>query len=324
MGIKNKSIEAGAGIDPSKIAGGINSFFIPNNVRRVIQTSTTNFKYANKIIDMMPSGMVYTGNAGLATAVSALDEADVLYIHAGDAVYETGAVMDVVANRVKILGQCTNDSQWGSPSLHVHGTDTHICMNVLAHQVEVAGIAFHMQRAYAALKLGGSASTYGASFWRNHVHDVFFGANATATYGIDAGTDGPGSTDLPSTQINDCTFVEFVTAGIYSYLGGYSKVRNCTFMVPAAGIGIEHITNSSSRPFVGFLDNLFISLDATAGTCYGIKVTNTPSAGYFYMDGNRFLNFHGDDHCITKRTTGTIGRNYHNDGGATGTTIQIA
>jgi len=76
----------------------------------------------------------------------------------------------------------------------------------------------------------------------------------------------------------------------------------------ANSIGVEDPQNAASRPDRWILDNRFKALNAT--NSQGIKITNTPTAGYLMIDGNRFINFADDDHCISKRT-GYTGLNYH-------------
>jgi hypothetical protein len=308
--IRNRNISADAGIDPSKIAGGIDNYFVPNNVRRVVQTGVSE-NYYNKIMDMMPTGMVYNTLEG---AVAAADESDVIYVHAGDDVYLSAAQMTVEAPRLKIFGQQAHFGLWGSPSIHTHATDV-ICMAIAAHQVEIAGLGFHIQAANKGITVG-AVDTSGT--WRTYIHDCYFGGNGTATYGIDLG----GLYDAPYSVIERCKLEDFATANILM-TAHHSMVTGCHFMVKAAKIGLEYTSNGGTRPYCEILSNRFMTPDNTSA--YGIKITNTPTVGMVFIDDNRFVLFHGDDHCISKRTTGYIGKNWLDDGGSTtGAPIQNA
>jgi hypothetical protein len=307
--IRNANIAQNAGISSSKIAGGIDGYFIPNNVRRVAQPeSWTGGNYYRKIIDTMPSGMVYNE---LHLACADADEADVIYVHAGDAVYLSDAKSTITAPRVKLFGQQAHPGLWGSPSIHTHATDV-ICLDVVGNQCEIAGLGFHIQAANVGIQLGETSVV-----WRTYIHDCFFGGNATGTYGIDAGC----TYDAPYTVIANCKFEDFATANV-RLRAHHSMITNTLHVVYTAKIGVEYSDNAGDRPYGQILDNRFTTSDNT--NAYGIKITNTPTAGLVFIDGNRFSYFHGNDHAISKVTLGYLGRNWLDDGtGADGSPIQI-
>jgi hypothetical protein len=216
---------------------------------------------------------------------------------------------------LRIIGGLTSERQWGSPALHSHGTDSMIYIN--NHQIEIANMGFHMQGAApACIEVGQDTNT-----WRTHIHGCYFGGNNTALVGIVAGNVtgsgyGYGSTvDAPCTTIENCYFDQFATAGIYMNCGYGSVVRNCGFDIGTANYGIIYGNSTTSRPFGYILDNDFTTTDST--NAVGIEVVNTPSAGYFFVRGNQFVNFADDDHCCSKRT-GYMGLNY---AGVTAVTI---
>jgi len=303
--IRNSGIATNAGIDPSKIAGGINGFFVPNNVRRVVQSSTTAFKYANKILDMMPSGMVYTGTTAHKTAIEACDEADVVYIHAGASVYRAGALITATADRMKIFGQQTNEFQWGSPSVGCNaGTYSTLYLN--GNQIEVAGIGFHHSTAYAVVKVADNTTTT-KDIWRTHIHDCHFNANSAATIGIEGSSV---SYDMPSTLIERCAFFDFQTYAIYDYFGGYSNIQDCSFHVGTGAVGIHHRHNGTSRAPTYIRRNLFTTIDGTDGV--GIQVYATPTAGYFVIEDNHFGgNFANEAHCVSTKAGYMYGQNWY-------------
>jgi hypothetical protein len=97
-----------------------------------------------------------------------------------------------------------------------------------------------------------------------------------------------------------------MTESIRADCGYGSTIRRCNFVVPAASIGINYIPNGTSRPFGWILDNRFTTPDNAAA--YGIRVLNTPTAGYLFMDGNHFNNF-GVGYAMSKHD-GYLGVNY--------------
>jgi len=294
--IRNKNIAENAGIDPNKLAGGM-SYHVPNNVRRVVQTA--NAEYWSKIIEMMPTGMVYTS---VAAAADDCEEFDVIYVHAADAVYEPEVVINLDVFGVKLLGQLSSERQWGTPSLHVHTTDT-VGVAVENHQIEIANVGFHQQTANQAITIAQGSSHW----WRNHVHDCYFGGNSIGTNGINVGTVG---TDAPCTIIENCFFMYWNTACIDFNCGYGSVIRNCSFTVIDAKTGVIFVPNGASRPVAEIVDNRFHALGSTS---LGINIVNTPSSGYLMVDGNRFVGFASDAYCIDKRTDNHLGLNYNNE-----------
>ena len=230
-------------------------------------------------------------SAYLTEAVSGVDDANIPIV-----ITQTG---------LKILGGMTSQHMWGSPALHTHTTSTIIQIN--AHQVEIAGLAFHDQGAGISVEAAVTDN-----YWRTHIHDCYFGGNSTALWGIVLGNYtgsgiGAGHTvDAPTSIIERCTFSEYATGGIY-FNGGYSVIKDCTFVIPANSMGIRIDADTSSRGSNKILDCKFAAISASTST--GITVTNTPDQGQLFIDGNTFVGFGSDDLCSTKRT-GYMGINY--------------
>ena len=264
-------------LDPTLQADILNKggYDMPNNVRRVIQTGADN-EYYNKIIDAMPTGMVYNTING---AVDAAVEGDVIYVHAAPAVYEGGAEVTMDKLGMHLIGAMTSGRTWGTPSLHVHGTDSHNGIQISNHQIEVAFMAVHIQRAVIGINIGGSSSLpFGAAVWRTHVHDCYFGGNSTGTIGLAAGYNGgnyPGSQDVPSTIVERCTFLHWATYGAVVYGSYNSGIWDSEFQVNAATTGIYHVTTGGSRPHMKYIGNTFATVDVT--NAIGINVANTPT-----------------------------------------------
>jgi len=213
---------------------------------------------------------------------------------------------------LKILGPL-NMTQWGSPSLHTHVAGTALIL-VDANQVEIGGIAFHIQAASGGIEFGSSTN-----IWRPYLHDCYFGGNSNALFGAIVGnTTGsglggyhrgyPDTIDAPCALVERCTFMHINGPGLFFNAGYGSTVRDCHFAVAASRSGIQYYTDGTSRPFAFILNNKFTAVSNSTST--GIVVTNTPSTGYLMADGNSFVGFGSDDLCMEKRT-GLVGLNYN-------------
>ncbi|MDD5219677.1 MAG: hypothetical protein PHV11_03825 [Candidatus Bipolaricaulis sp.] len=220
--------------------------------------------------------------------------------------YLEGATISITQDGLHLYGAMTSGNTWGLPNIHTHGTET--LVEVDAHAVEIAYIGFHDQGAGCSLVIAATNN-----YWRTHVHDCYFGGNETALWGVIMGNTtaagvGRGNTvDAPTTIVERCHFQGYVTGNIFFNCGYGSMVRNCTMYVYTAADGIRYYTDGTSRPIAFILDNRITSIDAT--NAVGITVTNTPTAGYLMIDGNKFINFADNNHCISKRT-GYTGLNY--------------
>lgn len=218
---------------------------------------------------------------------------DTIYVKQG--IYLEGATLAITQAGLKLIGVQTSEMQFGQPSIHTHGVEQ--LMTINANQVEIANLSFHDQGAGTSVLIGNTAAT-----WRTHIHNCFFGGNDTALYGVDSGS----TYDAPFTVIEKCYFQHYKTAGIH--LNSYnSTVRNCIFQVGTADTGIEYHPDTDDRPFGYLLDNRFITTDGT--DALGISVEGTPTAGKLLIDGNKFVGFADNNHCISKRT-GYTGLNY--------------
>ena len=203
----------------------------------------------------------------------------------------------VTQTGLKIFGGQPTRYMWGSPAIHTHTTTT--IMNIDANMVEIGFLSFHDQGAGISLQIGE-----GAVAWRAYIHDCHFGGNNTATYGIDMGA----LHDAPFTVVERCYFQGYAEAGIRSN-AYYSVVKDCDFEVYAAKYGILHSATGGNRPGTRIIDNRFSTRDGTSAV--GIEVSGTPTIGMLFVDGNRFVNFNNEAHCISKGTLkGYNGVNY--------------
>lgn len=232
------------------------------------------------------------------------------------ATYLEGATLAMDNMGTKLFGAMTSGYTWGTPSVHTHGTETLIKIN--AHACQIGWIGFHSQGAGCSLEIATTDS-----YWRNHVHDCYFGGNATALWAIVMGNYtgsgvGTGSTvDAPCTVVQRCHISQYAIGSIFFACGYSSRVENCDIQVGTALKGIQYENNTTSRPYAYILDNRIHTIDSTNGV--GISVTNTPSQGYLVVDGNSFINFNDDAHCCSKRT-GYCGINWNGATALTATT----
>ena len=186
---------------------------------------------------------------------------------------------------LKIFGAQPTRYMWGSPAIHTHAATT--LMTIDANMVEIAFLSFHHQGAGISLQIGQTGVA-----WRAYIHDCHFGGNNEATYGIDMG----GTMDAPFTVVERCYFQGYAEAGIRSY-AYYSTIKDCDFEVYDSKYGILHTADTGNRPGTRIIDNRFSTTDSTSAV--GIQVSNTPTAGMLFVDGNHFANFNSDAHCIS-------------------------
>ncbi len=247
----------------------------------------------------------------LAHAVSHASDFDrIIILPATDmsAYLETELPINITQTGLKILGMQTSHGQWGSPAIHSHGTTT--ILQIKAHMVELANFSLHHQGAGVSVEVGVDNN-----YWRTHIHDMFFGGNSAALWAIvlsnynGSGIGAGATVEAPCSMIERCTFYEYVN-GVY-FSGGMNQLRNCLFTGGPAGSYYDVLVpdTSTSRSNKVILDNRFQSLDPTNRVA--IQISNTPSAGALFIDGNSFNNYADTAHCMSKHD-GYLGANYAN------------
>lgn len=214
---------------------------------------------------------------------------DTILIRAGE--YDEGASIVVTKAGLKFLGQNTSSNQ--NNVMILGSSATHTLIDVGANEVEIAGIGFTQTKAASMISVTSGS-------WKAHIHGCKFDGYGAATSGV--------------TVTGDCPDIH-VERNLFRSINGSNIVSNSTrgryndnkFIVVAAKSGIEHTPNAGDRPDSMIEDNRFFTLDNT--NAVGITVTNTPTAGALFVNGNQFVYFADDDHCISKRT-GYTGLNY--------------
>jgi len=197
----------------------------------------------------------------VADAADACGPNDMIYVLPG--VYDTGEEIVLDQENMKLIGSNTSGIEWGPCSLK--GDGEHL-ISVQANGIEIANIGFIQNGAYRGIEIDHTAAVY-----KTHIHDCHFGGSATATYGVYAG----GTYDAVDTVIERCEFLNWATSGVYLN-ATRSKVRNCLFMVPAAGAGITYHPGSSDRGYCLIADNY---IHGSNSTDTGILFDGAPDAG---------------------------------------------
>ncbi len=233
-----------------------------------------------------------------ATFAAALDLAvdwDAIVLSGGD---YTEDELQITQRGLKVIGINPTGPSRG-PVLFIGEGNDHI-LELRNHDIEIIGVGFYQVAAYACVVIAELSE----NIWRCHIAHCGFSSSGTGTWGVYAGSIGA---EAPYCVVEDCRFYNLASGGVYANSGAMVTRRNL-FEVKASAVGIEDPQNSTSRPDRYILDNRFKTLDST--NAVGIKVTNTPSAGNLMIDGNHFIGFADNDHCISKRT-GYTGLNYN-------------
>jgi hypothetical protein len=279
--IKNRNIAKNAGINPSKIAGGMGSYSV-REIRRVVKANTALSQYLETFIEA--DHLFGTVTLALARATNY----SVVYVE--DGIYDEGAELAITQAGLKLIGANTSGIEWGPCSLKQSSANHHV-ISIQANGIEVAGLGFIVNGAYRGIELDHTAAVY-----KTHIHDCHFGGSATATYGVYAG----GTFDAVDTVIEDCEFLSWATAGIYMN-ATRSKARNNLIYVPDSGIGIEYVPNAGDRPYGAIHDNNIVG---TGTTDTGIQLDGNPTAGTVSISDN---NVSG---CATLITTRALFSDY--------------
>lgn len=233
----------------------------------------------------------------LVEAVSAVDDANI--------------PINVTQRGLKILGGMTSPHTLGGPTIHTHVAAADI-LTINAHNVEIAGINWQNQAAGGGRRIAVGTTASSSGWTKTHIHDcsIYGVGTAYAIVGIDVGAIGHGSIDAPNTVIERCYFLYCGGSSIEWSAGYGSMIKDCVFQVADGSNGIFYYTNTLDRPFAFILNNKFVTNSTSA---VGINVYQTPTAGDLMIDGNVFVNFADDAHCISKLLDHYCGLNYNGE-----------
>lgn len=258
----------------------------------------------------------YVNNAGqnsvqptITAALAVAGDYDTIYVTPGT--YEEEG-MTITQAGLKLIGLAVTGLTRNTPMIL---GETKALLNINADDVEVAGFHFYQVGAFAAVIVATTA--FGDAVWRTYIHDCHWDGDAM-TYGIILGqTGGAGAAEAVAAVVERCKFLYVVTACIQNNSENV-VIQNCLFRCIASCIGIEDTPDGDDRPDRWYLDNRFQTVDGT--NAIGIKVTNTPTAGLIFIDGNHFgFKFNDTAHCISKTNAGYLGLNYRGHGAITAT-----
>jgi hypothetical protein len=234
----------------------------------------------------------------LSAANTAASDWDVIKLSGGD--FDEGAVVNITNQGLKIFGPGNANQH---TSMLLASAANHIILTINAHNVEIAGVGFTQTNAKSAIEISTTAS-----YHKCHIHDCRFDGYGAGTYGVK--TDGTNGTyDSPDVIIENNRFHSWQTAAIY--LNATRAVcRNNLVHTVAAKIGIELVPTTSNRPGTFITDNYVMGVNSTDT---GIKITNSPDAGTYFIAKNYIL---GCATTITQKANNAYctANNYTSDG----------
>jgi len=217
-------------------------------------------------------------------AIAAAGNYDIIFV--GHGVYSEAATLAITQTGLKLFGAGTSGYIWGPTSLKSDTAADHM-ITINSNEVEIAGIDFITNTTSKnAIQMSSTATTY-----KIHIHDCHFGGGGTTNIGINCST----VQDSVDMHVDRCEFYNYSTAGIV-LSGTRTKITNCLFFVPAAGIGIDVRDTGGNRPDKLLSGNMILG---SASTDTGIKLPATqPTAGTILIYNNCITN------CNTNITTG--------------------
>ena len=214
-------------------------------------------------------------------AVTAASAGDVIMIRGEFSSVTEGATINL-NKELWLIGENTTSNQ-GCTMIYNGGAAAYPLVTVSAHQCKIFNIYFSQISTQNSIEVG--------AYWKCHIKGCKFDEAA-----IMINIDG----DSPDTTIEDCLFRSWTTYAIDTYCTR-AMIKNCRFIdVGSSKTAIRHTSDGGNRPDTAILDCRFITYDHTNGVA--IEVTNTPTVGYLFVDGNHFAYFADDNHAVSKRT----------------------
>lgn len=214
-------------------------------------------------------------------AVTAASAGDVIKIRGEFSGVTEGATIEL-DKELWLIGENTTSNQ-GCTMIYNGGAAAYPLITVSAHQCKIFNIYFSQISSQNSIEVG--------AYWKCHIKGCKFDEAAVMV-------NIPG--DSPDTTIEDCLFRSWTTYAIDTYCTR-AMIKNCRFIdVGSNKTAIRHASNGGNRPDTAILDCRFHTYDNTNGVA--IEVTNTPTAGYLYIDNNHFSYYADDNHAVSKRT----------------------
>lgn len=232
----------------------------------------------------------------IAYAVSKASAYDAIMI--GQGTYTITSAISLNKDGLKLIG-C--NSSMNQNNTLIYAATAINCINIIANEVEIAGIAFAHNGAADTIKLGSAAV---AAVYKSHIHDCKFDGWGTALNAIDYHAN---TIDAPDIHIENCLFRSYADDVIISDYTR-SMVNDCLIYVAANKSGISHVSTAGDRGDAVFAKNRIIG--ANSGDT-GLELVGTPDAGKLIAYDNYFFN------CATSITQAAtnvaVQMNYKND-----------
>jgi len=217
----------------------------------------------------------------LGEAITAAGDND--YILVGPGSYDEGDSITITQDYLTIIGTNSNNNMHEA---YVYGSSaTKDLLIVKGDKLRVYNLAFNQTKAKACVVFG---DTDGQAFYQALFDGCKFEGNGTGTYGFLSGGTlaAAGNVDAPDITIRNCHFRGLATAAIQMNWTR-AKVYDNTFICDAGSIAIEYLPTSGNRPDSMIYDNKILGVNSTDT---GIKITNSPSAGLYFIAGNLIAN----------------------------------
>ena len=195
--------------------------------------------YVDKNSGLSSSGNGLTPESAFLTiteAVAAAGDYDIIFI--GHGVYSEAATVNITQLGLKIFGAGTSGYIWGPTSMKSNTAADHM-LTINSNEVEIAGLDFITNTTSKnAIQMSSTTTTF-----KVHIHDCHFGGGGTTNIGINCSL----VQDTVDMHVDRCEFYNYSTAG-FVLSGTRTKVTNCLFFVPAAGIGLDIRDTGLNRP----------------------------------------------------------------------------
>lgn len=245
--------------------------------------------YADSTISASGTGKYWeTAFKTVREAVAAASGGDVIKIRGEISSVAEGATINL-PKELTLVGENTSPNQ-GSTLIKNGGAAAYPLITVSADQCKIFNIMFSQIATQNSIEVG--------AYWKTHIYGCKFDEGKTMI-------NVPG--DSPDTVIENCFFRSWTDYAIDFYCTR-ALIKGSRFLdVGLAKTAIRNIADGGNRPDTAILDCKFHTYDVTNGVA--IEVTNTPTAGMFYIDGNHFSYYADDNHAVSKRT-GYCGLNW--------------
>ena len=214
-------------------------------------------------------------------AVTAASAKDIIKLRGEFSSVTEGATIDL-DKELWLIGENTTSNQ-GCTMIYNGGAAAYPLVTVSAHQCKIFNTYFSQIATEDSILVG--------AFWKTHIKGCKFDEGKVQVSVLG---------DSPDTTIEECLFRSWTDHAIDTYCTR-ELIKDCRFIDLASGqAAISHASDGGNRPDTAIIDCRFITYDHANGQA--IEVANTPTVGYFYVDGCHFAYYADDNHAVSKRT----------------------